>query len=697
MFKTPQYSWITLLGILLLLASGCHIEDSTGPLVPEVRIVSPASSTVGLDSVFIQVAADDDKGITKVEIYIDGSVPYDGTLLYDPYIYTWDTRSLPDGSEHTIYAMAYNIDGHTATSGTVKVVTARFMPTALTATQLNDTVASLQWTDNSSVETGFELVRIINDTGYALMKLPPNTTSTLFPGLYLTGESIKFAVRAVKDSIKSKFSNTAGLDVYLFPPGNLTISALTSSSAHVAWGIHHTFETMYDLEENVNNGPFTNVASVGYDTTSIVIHGTFLTGTPYGFRMRSRSRYNTSIYSGVMTVRVNFPAPGRPAVTHLAPQSIRLDWIDKTTFEEGFAIERQVDSASFTESARVDSNVTTWEDASLNTAHQYTYRIRAFSDIDYSDYSPARTTSYGPYYETGTVMSGNTGRITSLSLNHDESLVASASTDGEIRIWRYPAGSLRSTVQEAGAIVRAVSFSPDGSILASADGDSSISLWNSADGSLVRRIPSPGAYGVALRFAPDGSEVFEARSDGTVRCWRIADGTLARSFSSTATTATSLAVSSDGTLTAAGYWNGTVRVWQTSDGALLASMNSYSGPIAAVAFTPGGTTLTTGGNDGRLLLWRLPTGILEHTIFTSPNALTSIGYSPDGTLLAVTMATGGLTLLRVSDFRILEQLQAPAGSIAAFDFGSTSNEIVTGGSDMNVYRWTWSSRWLNLP
>ena len=88
-----------------------NIKNKDDP--PQVSITTPKNnSTVG-GSVSIQVSASDDRGIQKVEFYIDNERKY--TDVGSPYSWTWDTSSYSIGP-HTIKVIAYDTSGQTASS-----------------------------------------------------------------------------------------------------------------------------------------------------------------------------------------------------------------------------------------------------------------------------------------------------------------------------------------------------------------------------------------------------------------------------------------------------------------------------------------------------------------------------------------------------------------------------------------------------
>jgi len=75
---------------------------------PTVAITSPGGGTVS-GVVPIDVSADDDVGVTRVELYIDGELV--GTETSEPFAFSWDSTTVADGNV-TLMAYAYDAAGN---------------------------------------------------------------------------------------------------------------------------------------------------------------------------------------------------------------------------------------------------------------------------------------------------------------------------------------------------------------------------------------------------------------------------------------------------------------------------------------------------------------------------------------------------------------------------------------------------------
>jgi len=135
---------------------------------PVVGIVDPVEGETVYGTVPVEVSASDDKGISRVELFVDGAL--NGTLTAAPFVFALDTTLLSNGS-HTLRAVAYDTIG-TSAAAEVSVVTENiFAPANLKAVRtlnrgllLREYVVVLTWADNSR-NTSVVKYRIYRTTG----------------------------------------------------------------------------------------------------------------------------------------------------------------------------------------------------------------------------------------------------------------------------------------------------------------------------------------------------------------------------------------------------------------------------------------------------------------------------------------------------------------------------------------------------
>ena len=142
---TPRFRGIAAIAVLLLLVAGvlaCELPGLGGDTKPTVVILSPASGTQvkAGETVAIQSSATDVKGVTRVELWVDGSLVHsEANPQQQPaFSFTQEWMATILGS-HSVTVKAYNAAGGVSDPATVTVnvveeVTAT--PTALASVTL---------------------------------------------------------------------------------------------------------------------------------------------------------------------------------------------------------------------------------------------------------------------------------------------------------------------------------------------------------------------------------------------------------------------------------------------------------------------------------------------------------------------------------------------------------------------------------
>ncbi len=105
-------------------------------------------------------------------------------------------------------------------------------------------------------------------------------------------------------------------------------------------------------------------------------------------RIYNRALSSDEIYELSAPVQNNLPAtPGIIAAKAVSESEIKLSWVDNSSNETGFIIERGIDGISFMQIAEVGANTVTYSDTSLRTETTNYYRVRAYNTYGSSKYS----------------------------------------------------------------------------------------------------------------------------------------------------------------------------------------------------------------------------------------------------------------------------------------------------------------------
>ncbi len=297
-----------------------------------------------------------------------------------------DTTVTP-GTTYNYRVIAVGAGGDSAASNTSGVVTPVLPPSAPSGLQVTTTTSGqvdLSWTDSSPDETAFRMERALGAgafveiavlgadvTGFSDLTVAPATTYS-------------YRIRASNSGGNSGYSATVVVTTLPLPPtapSGLASVAISSSRVDLSWMDVSANEDFFLVERALGNGAFAEIAILGPNVT-VYSDTAVAPGSTYSYRVRASNSGGASPYSASSVVSTPILPPSSPSglsVLAVAPTQVNLSWLDNSSDEAGFRIERALGNGSFVEIVTVAANIISYTDTTVSPATSYSYRVRGYN------------------------------------------------------------------------------------------------------------------------------------------------------------------------------------------------------------------------------------------------------------------------------------------------------------------------------
>jgi FtsP/CotA-like multicopper oxidase with cupredoxin domain len=291
-----------------------------------------------------------------------------------------DTTPIPAGQafSYVVYAMngtALSAASNAATTTAAAAVTGA--PSALTAVTTSGTSVVLSWIDNSTTETSFLVSRTdgVNVTTFSVARTPAQgkavgakvsyTDSTALVGGAVVGTSYTYTVAAVTPGLLTSAPVTAGLSLSapVLPTATQTATGIT-----IGWTDASNNETGFEIVRDgvdAKGGAIPRlvipVASNAAQTKATAAARTYIDaninlipGVTYTYTVAAKvvapsgTVLSAAIPTNPTTITDLIAAPGIPTAVITNATKITLGWLDLSTNETGFVVERAITPAGST-------------------------------------------------------------------------------------------------------------------------------------------------------------------------------------------------------------------------------------------------------------------------------------------------------------------------------------------------------------
>ncbi len=337
------------------------------------------------------------------------------------------------------------------------------------------------------------------------------------------------------------------------------------------------------------------------------------------------------------------------------------------------------------------------------------------------------------------------GRVTRVAFARKAPLLSSTSGDGSVKVWDWPEGTLRATIDvqadqafaaeitadggrllatgadgilrmwdagtkqeifqlrsdagiaETDSPIVASAWSRDGSVLATVHADDSIRLRDPQTGNTVKTGTAPVELLAALALSPDGRRLAAAGEDRALYLWDVAEelGT-PRVLRGHTARVTSVAFAPDGKTVFSGSRDGTVREWDAVSEKIGRTFDSENDKLLAVALSADGDWLAAAGHGRIVHLWNLarPAGSPPLSLRGHAAAVTALAFAPDQLFLASAGDDRRVTLWNLTGFDATLQRPVarrfffgPQESVVSLAFSPKGKWLAAASLDKTVRLW----------
>lgn len=258
-------------------------------------------------------------------------------------------------------------------------------PTSLTATAVSIGEIDLDWVDNADDETAYKVERSLDGTtGWTVIAtLAADFTSYNDTGL--AGDTTYYyRVRALNGITYSAYSSVASDTTFTLAPGSptdLVATPINTSEIDLVWVDNSTDEYGFIIQQSANGIDWTTIFTTGPNVESYAVTS-LVEGTEYYFQVLATGPGGDSDPTNIVDVGTFLAAPSDLTAEVLSLTEIVLDWVDNSSHESGFILERSPTGTSGWEVVTTLSpNVITYTDTGIPQGTTRYYRIKAFGTV----------------------------------------------------------------------------------------------------------------------------------------------------------------------------------------------------------------------------------------------------------------------------------------------------------------------------
>jgi hypothetical protein len=251
---------------------------------------------------------------------------------------------------------------------------------------INDDTIELHYVENIIDETGFRIQRSTDGTNFSNRTPDALANTTVIYDLY-DNPSASYTYRVAAVMSGGTITDYTNIAYIFYPPRQLLATAIDGTTIQLAWQNTSSLSNLSILHstDNINFSVLaSNLSGTCYWHQNISSAG------PHYYRVEYYGNpSNTSSATAGYIDGAQIAAPFSLVLARPSSSVVHLEWVDNSSNENGFIIERSRDGINFTAIATVHQDAFSYDD-SVSSNFRYVYRVRAYSygsSVNYSQYT----------------------------------------------------------------------------------------------------------------------------------------------------------------------------------------------------------------------------------------------------------------------------------------------------------------------
>ncbi|KAI9861262.1 MAG: hypothetical protein M1813_005435 [Trichoglossum hirsutum] len=293
-------------------------------------------------------------------------------------------------------------------------------------------------------------------------------------------------------------------------------------------------------------------------------------------------------------------------------------------------------------------------------------------------------------------LEGYSRSVNSVAFSHDSARLASASSDGTVKIWDASSGECLQTLKGHSDSVNSVAFSHDSARLASASSDNTVKIWDASSGECLQALNSHSDSVNSVAFPHDSARLASVSSDRTVKIWDASSGRCLQTFKGHSRSVSSVTFSHDSARLASASFDGVIKFWDASSGECLQTFKGHNYSVNSVTFSHDSAWLASAPSVGGVKIWDVSSGECLQTLkghgdsvnsVALHHSVSSVAFSYDSARLASASVDGTVKIWDAGSGECLQTLEGHSNSVNSVTFSHNSARLASASDDGTVKIW----------